>query len=715
MKKKDNKSDEKEHLIRLFKLLSLIPLLATLLLEIEILLFFIIKLFLNNILLTIFLFLLFHYLLLHFAIEGFLYLIQFPIIGKTSLYSNGCIKANQLILALSTFIDICEKIVENEQISLSEEYSNLLDIYEGVNMLIYLYYEMKKKYGLSKYQKKLYDSLVIWRKHLKRYKILQYFKGNKLYMGEYTNMSLNQKIVQLILDSNFIIKIAEDYTCEHYHFLSFKKIYNFLFNDTFSSLNQYKATFNLKFKGKSNKFVTKDNIIIDFTIVDSTKLIKVLTNCIPFQELIKNKKKEENTNANTNTNSNKKKNKNKEIEEDEKSLNTISNISFISNIRNNNKKRNLIIFSNPNSMIYEFFSPEKYFFYYEGGCDILYWNYRGYGLSEGHCTFNNNRDDILELFDEIKKMNRWEKFGVHGYSIGGVSATYLAKNRNIDLLISDRNFSSVSRIAETYPFGSIIKYLCKFFLLDKFNNEINYLYTKNMKCCKIILCDPCDEVVENNGSVKSSISKYIIRNCIQNNKNENILEFLFEKNEKNKFIEALLNIMKFLDKNCFNKENIFILCLGHFFDCFIYGSEDLVNFRKFSSRRLKILNINNFFNNFFIWGTKNYDDIKKNKDTSFFNTENNEFYIQKAIDILNLMPNMENYLNELVKDSNILDDIKIIKNGLIQIKNKINTIIFTKEISKGVLIRLNCGHNVIFSGKEENMVIEILEKINFLK
>ena len=79
------------------------------------------------------------------------------------------------------------------------------------------------------------------------------------------------------------------------------------------------------------------------------------------------------------------------------------------------------------------------------------------------------------------------------------------------------------------------------------------------------------------------------------------------------------------------------------------------------------------------------------------------------------MPNMEKYVNELANDSNVLNDIKIIKNGLIQMRNNINSIIFTKEISKGVLIRLNCGHNVIFSGKEENMVVEILEKVNFLK
>ena len=697
---KINQTNKKNQIIELFKLFSSIPLLSTIILEIEILLFLIIKSFSKNLILTIILIFLFHYILLHYNIEHFLFLIQFPILGKSSLYSNGCSKANVLIISLSTFIDICEKIVDNEAISLSEEYSNILVIYERINMLIYIYYEMKKKYGLSKNQKKLYELLVIWRKHFKKYKIIQYFKENKRYKEDHTNIMLNKRLIHLIMDSNFIIKIAEDFVSDNYHFLFFKKIYNYFFNDTFCSINLFKTIFNLKFKEKSNKFITSDNKIIDFTIIDSKKLIKEISNSIPFKMNNKNKKENECLGDNLS-----------KIEDEN---NSTTNLSNLSNNHNINKKRNLIIFSNPNSMIYEFFTPEKYFFYYEGGCDILFWNYRGYGLSEGHSTFDNNQKDILELFDELKKMNKWEKFGVHGYSIGGISATYLAKNRNIDLLISDRNFSSVSGIAESYPFGEIMKYCCKFFLLDRVSNEQNYLFTKNIKCCKIILCDPCDEVVVNNGSVKSSISKYIINNCITDNKYENILEFILKK-EKNNFINSLLNIMNFLDNNCHLKENVFIQYLNNFFDCFIYGSEDLINFRNYSNKRLKILIIHNFFNNFIIWGTKNNDEKEKNV---YFNTNNNIFYLDKAINILNLMANMENHLLKLTQNNSnnsILIDVEIIKNGIIKIKNEIKKISFSKNIRKGFLIRLNCGHNTIFSGKEENTVIEILENNNFLK
>ena len=73
------------------------------------------------------------------------------------------------------------------------------------------------------------------------------------------------------------------------------------------------------------------------------------------------------------------------------------------------------------------------------------------------------------------------------------------------------------------------------------------------------------------------------------------------------------------------------------------------------------------------------------------------------------------HINQITKIIIILDDIKIIKSGITQIKNKINAINFCKDVSKGFLIRLNCGHNIIFSGKEENMIVEILEKNGFLK
>ena len=151
----------------------------------------------------------------------------------------------------------------------------------------------------------------------------------------------------------------------------------------------------------------------------------------------------------------------------------------------------------------------------------------------------------------------------------------------------------------------------------------------------------------------------------------------------------------------------------------------MANFRNINYNRLKVLYINNFFNNFFIWGAKDFKEDENNNSNDNVNendrnihllkTENIPFYLEKSIDILNKMLNMEKYMLSLNENNNVLNNIHIIKNGLIKMKDNLEMINFNENISKGHLIRLNCGHNNIFSGTQENTIVEIMEGINFLK
>ena len=114
-------------------------------------------------------------------------------------------------------------------------------------------------------------------------------------------------------------------------------------------------------------------------------------------------------------------------------------------------------------MIYQLFTPDKFLYILEGGCDILLWNYRGYGSSTGYPTFQNAKSDVLELYDFAKKNFGYKKYGVYGYSIGGCSATFLANKRKLDVLICDRNFTNISEIAKNIPYiGRILYYLANF-------------------------------------------------------------------------------------------------------------------------------------------------------------------------------------------------------------------------------------------------------------
>jgi len=729
MKIKKSENNKNDHILEIFKLISSIIILLLIILQLECFLYFLLGLIFHDIIFKIILFIIFQYLLIHYIVESFLFLIQFPFFGKASFKSNGSSLAKELIKYLSTFIDICEKIVDNEKINLFEENIHIMEIYERINMIIYIFYEMKKRYGLSKYQKKFYDAIIIWRKHFNQFNVLKFFQNNKKSIEMNYNILFNKNLVILILDSNFIIKIAEDFICDEYHFLSRKKLFNYIFNDTFYSENQYKTEFCLKFKQHYNKFITKDNKVIDYVIIDAKKIMNIFNDRTNIKvNNIKGKKKYNKNNNLINNNSE------NNIKTDESIISTISNISIISSsnindesdseiinidnsinnnyihIKKNNSKKNLIIFCNPNSMLYQFFTPEKYYFYYEGNCDILFYNYRGYGESDGYSTFDNVKSDILEIFDEITKWNKYEKIGVHGYSIGGIPATYLAKNRNIDLLVSDRNFSNVGNIVYSYIFGRLLKLFCKIFWIDRFNNDMNYLFTKNKNCIKIILCDSLDEVVSNNGSIKSSISRYLIN---KKNKKENILNVFLNDYEKNIFITSLLNIENFVKKNQSFKNNLIIINLSKFYECFSFGTDEVIYCNIFNWYRLKVLYIDNFFNNFFIWGTKNYEE---NLDSNiYYKTENNMHYIKKAIDLLSLIQDEENDLSQLNNTENILNSIRIVKDGLIRIKNNIDKFQICDDINKGYIIRLSCGHNIALRGNDEKIMVKILKKEKFFE
>ena len=713
MKIKKNENNKNGQLFELFKLISSIILLILIVLQIESFFYFLLKIIFKNIILLILFLLIFHYLFFHYIIESFLFLIQIPFFGKQSYKSNGGVLAKELITYLSLFIDICEKIVDNEKIDLSQEYINLLDIYEKFNILIYIFYEMKKRYGLSAHQKKFYDSLVTWRKHFNQFKVLQFFQENKKFINSNTNILFNKNLLILIQDTNIIIKICEDYICDNYHFLSFKKILYYINNDTFHSDNQYKTEFSLKFKEQYNSFITKDNKEIDYVIIEGKRIIDLFSARTKFQGNSENKN-ENNDNNNNIINTKEENNlsiltnnsKNSDIndESDYSSFITYSNY-----LQEKTKNKNLIIYCNPNSMTYQFFSPEKFYFYFEGGCDILLWNYRGYGQSDGFSTFENVKNDILELFDEIQKLNKYDKIGVHGYSIGGIPAIHLAKNRNIDLLISDRNFVNFGEIAKMYSLGGLLKFFCKFFWIERFDNINNYLFTKNPDCIKVILCDPLDEVVLNNGSLKSGISRYVLSKF---NKKENALDIFLDSYEKYAFTNSLINIEEFIEKNNSFNDNLFMIYLSRFFDCFSFGTEDLINYKQYDKNKLKIFCIDNFFNNFFVWGTRlNVENKEKN---IFYDTNNNLNYIEKAIDNLELLQSMKSNLEELIDDEDILKHIKMVKDGFIRMKNNIDDIKLNDDLNKGYFIRLKCGHNVILKGNDEKILVKILEKENFI-
>ena len=188
--------------------------------------------------------------------------------------------------------------------------------------------------------------------------------------------------------------------------------------------------------------------------------------------------------------------------------------------------KKLMIICGPNAEPYQIFARNiPLNIYLNKGIDILCWNYRGYGYSTGKADFNNLKEDIIDIYQEIKNNNTYEKIGVHGISIGGIPACYLAREeKDIKLLVSDRNFGQIENIAKSCFFGKYLVFLYKLLLIPSSRNVENYL---NAKCEKIILNDPCDEIVTEEGSLKTMISeklcsKYIYLEQNLNNDNDMI-------------------------------------------------------------------------------------------------------------------------------------------------------------------------------------------------
>ena len=727
--KQNDSNIMKNYIISLiFKILSACIILILIILQLEFLLLFIIHLINNNIYFIIILELIFHLLFIRFIVQSILYVLHCPLLDSLCFYSISCNQIQQLFISVKNFLGIYKKLqkknssIEQKDILIIDNIGNVINAY------LYFFKVIKSGGKLTPNQNAVYIKLGMWMKIFDEYKnYLHSVNNNCEDEKEISDENKNQDLIlislirKMAIESNAIIKILNEFIGDNNEILSFKNLYNCFVNYDFFSLEQFSILFHQRFNNTYNYFITSDNKIIDYTIITYEKL----------NEMYKYNPKA--------------KNKERYI-----------NIEF------NNK--NLLLFCNPNGMIYQLFTPDKFLPFLEGGCDVLLWNYRGYGGSSGYPTFKNAKTDALELFDFAKKKYiNYNKFGVYGYSVGGGSAIYVANQRKLDVLICDRNFTNVSEIVKDIPYiGRFLNYLVKV-LNFKYDYNINeFMNSKNKNICKIVLCDPEDEIIPNSASLKAGISKYIIKNYCEKHKlkiKENILEFFLDSKDNltNNFIEALLNmnsILQRFDENPFqdiiatkkhkknNKKekanlndflllnvssnynsdkkyfkNILIKTIIKLFNCFKFSAENLQDFKKKNENRLKVLFINNYFNNFIVWGSISKDKIlEANGFTNPFTIKNNISYLDSAINFIN-----EFFEDKVVKNfendedyRNIMEHLKVINKSLKILRDNSEIFGQRNRFNIGSLIRLNCGHNGNFSDVDNKNLIDILKDAKFI-
>lgn len=164
-----------------------------------------------------------------------------------------------------------------------------------------------------------------------------------------------------------------------------------------------------------------------------------------------------------------------------------------------------VILCNPNGGLYEFhhFQMDWVKFYTDLECHVLLFNYRGYGRSKGTPSPWAHNLDAMALVDFLQTRKGITKIGVHGESIGGLVATYLAKHSNaIQVLVADRTFANLPALAERLVAswaGRAVRWLT----LWETDNAGNFLAAT---CPKLLCSDPNDEIILDGASLKSGVA-----------------------------------------------------------------------------------------------------------------------------------------------------------------------------------------------------------------
>ena len=371
----------------------------------------------------------------------------------------------------------------------------------------------------------------------------------------------NSNIQKILMNCHKLIEQIDDYIGENYHWSSLRYISNFFKNKLFASIEQLHCELSNYYNIEEKILITKDNRKLEYIVI---------------------------------------------------------------RCNHESPSKKLMIICGPNGVPFQIFSRNfRFESYLESNMDVLCWNYRGYGFSKGRPSYSKLRSDVLELFDEIKKNYNYEKFAVHGISIGGIPCCHLASNRkDIELMICDRNFGRLDNITQSFPCGKFLFFMYKFLLFESTDNVDNYL---NVKCFKIILNDPKDTIVLDTCSLKTLVSKKLCEkyfDCYHedNNSNNNSiigttsnqineLESLSKKNLNNNQNIPLATLDDKITNN-FNNKNSKILIKKTVLDKIFNSVEEKNKFVKL------LINISNILKN---------DTLEVKSNNNFFTNIINKF------------------------------------------------------------------------------------------
>lgn len=147
-------------------------------------------------------------------------------------------------------------------------------------------------------------------------------------------------------------------------------------------------------------------------------------------------------------------------------------------------------------------------FYLGNGINVMVFNYRGYGLSEGTPSIRKIKQDAETVVQFIRqKVGQHAKVGVHGRSIGGLVASHLARKGLVNFLFADRTFTALDEVA-AQMLGEWARYGLRFFTMW-LNTDVttDYIFSS---CYKVMGVASNDEIIADAASLKTGVAKKIV-------------------------------------------------------------------------------------------------------------------------------------------------------------------------------------------------------------
>ena len=206
------------------------------------------------------------------------------------------------------------------------------------------------------------------------------------------------------------------------------------------------------------------------------------------------------------------------------------------------------MYCNPNGGYYEFTGTQNEWveIYLSLGLNIVLWNYRGYGRSQGYPDMPSLATDgeyVLKHFREYKQI---EKIGVHGQSLGGSIAARLGKNT--DFIFVDRTFRGLTDVA-LFNYGKAAYYLYKALGPRESDPVKDYLAAT---CYKLIACDCEDVMIPNLASLKAGVALALRKNL--NIRGTNVYSILDSYAKNRNFAELAECLSSLVRKNSEKEE-----------------------------------------------------------------------------------------------------------------------------------------------------------------